>query len=74
MSNATHSLPEVGFVRVRAVLAVIPISKSAWHAGVREGRYPRPVRIVPRSSAWRVEDIRALIERLGSQAGGGQVK
>ncbi|MGH8586210.1 MAG: helix-turn-helix transcriptional regulator, partial [Gammaproteobacteria bacterium] len=43
--------------------AVIPVGKSTWWAGVRSGRYPTPVKLAPRITAWRVEDIRALIER-----------
>ena len=54
-----------GFVRLSSILAPkgpIPISKSTWWAGVKEGRYPKPVKLGPRITAWRVEDIRALIE------------
>ena len=40
----------------------IPVSKSTWWAGIKSGRYPKPVKLGPRITAWRVEDIRALIE------------
>jgi prophage regulatory protein len=59
-------LPETGYVRLPAVLAVFPVSKSNWWAGVRSGRYPSPVKLSERCTAWRVEDIRALIERLAA--------
>lgn len=62
------SLPETGFIRLPEVLELFPVSRSAFWAGVKDGRYPRPVKLSPRCSAWRVEDIRALIERLGMQA------
>ena len=58
-----QSLPETGFVRLPHILRVIPVSKSTWWSGVREGRYPASVKLAPRVTAWRVEDIRALIER-----------
>lgn len=58
------SLPETGYVRLPVVLSVFPISKSNWWAGVKSGRYPSPVKLSERCTAWRVEDIRALIERL----------
>ena len=61
-----HDLPEVGFIRLHQVLAVYPISESAWWAGVRSGKYPQSVKLGPRTTAWRVEDIRALIEHLSS--------
>lgn len=57
------SLPSAGFVRLPQVLAVYPISKSVWWQGVKDGTFPRPVRLSPRTTAWRVEDIRDLIER-----------
>lgn len=60
-------LPDEGFVRQPAVLEVIPVSKSAWWDGIRKGRYPQPVRLGPRTTAWRVEDIRELIARLGGK-------
>jgi len=63
----TNSLPETGFVRLSQIIPrIIPISKSHWWAGVKDGRYPRPVKLSERCTAWRVEDIRALIERLAA--------
>ena len=63
MSSNTP-LPETGFVRLSGILAPagpIPVSKSTWWAGVKSGRYPKPVKLGPRITAWRVEDIRELI-------------
>lgn len=59
-------LPSVGFVRLDVVLMLIPIGKSAWYAGIKAGRFPAPVKLNKRASAYRVEDIRALIDRLSS--------
>ena len=61
-------LPESGFVRLPSIIAPhgpMPIGKSTWWAGVRSGRFPQPVKLGAKTTAWRVEDIRALIERLG---------
>ena len=58
-------LPLTGFMRLPQILQLIPISKSAWWQGCREGRFPKPVKLGPKTTAWRVEDIAALIERLG---------
>ena len=57
-------LPLTGFVRLPGILAPngpIPVSRSTWWAGIKDGRYPKPVKLGPRITAWRVEDIRALI-------------
>lgn len=66
-------IPESGFLRLHQIIgnpkarppvpAIIPVSKSTWWAGVRSGRYPQPTRALgERITAWRVEDIRALID------------
>ncbi len=60
-----QTLPETGFVRLVSILAPrgpIPVSKSTWWAGIRTGRFPKPVKLGPRTTAWRVEDIKRLIE------------
>jgi len=65
MTN-NYPLPHAGFVRLSSILAPrgpIPVGKSTWWEGVRSGRFPKPVKLGPRITAWRVEDIRALIER-----------
>ena len=59
-------LPLTGFMRLPQILQLIPISKSAWWQGCRDGRFPKPVKLGPKTTAWRVEDIAALIESIGS--------
>lgn len=59
----------VVFLRLRSVLERIPVSKSSWWSGIRAGRYPRPVKLGPRTSAWRRSDIDALCERLSGENG-----
>ena len=59
------TLPETGFIRLPQVLQFIPISKSAWWAGVASGRYPAAVKLSERTTCWRAEDIRKLIESAG---------
>ena len=69
---AHNRLPEIGYVRLHqivgnpladpAVPPIVPVSKSTWWAGVKSGRFPTPVKLGPRITAWRVEDIHALID------------
>jgi prophage regulatory protein len=66
-----HNLPKVGFLRLSQIIgnpkakppipAVIPVSKSSWWAGCASGRYPAPIKLGLRTTAWRVEDILNLI-------------
>lgn len=64
-------LPETGLIRLKQIVGdpnasppifpIIPISKSHWWEGVKSGRFPQPLKLGPRTTVWRVEDIRALI-------------
>lgn len=66
-------LPDTGLLRLPQILGdpkadppvppLIPVKKSCWWEGVRLGRFPKPVKLGPRVTVWRVEDIRALIDR-----------
>ena len=55
-------------LRLPSVLAKVPVSRSAWWQGVKEGRYPAPVKLGPRTTAWRESEINALIQSLTKQA------
>ena len=66
-SLASASAPS-GFLRLPQVLAIYPVSKSTWYAGVKSGRFPSPVKLGQRCTAWRSIDIAALIEKTGGEA------
>ncbi len=55
-------------LRLRQVLTLVPISSSGWWAGVRAGRFPKPVKIGPMTTAWRASEILALIDSLPAAA------
>ena len=59
------------FLRLPDVLRIIPVSKSAWWQGCKSGRFPRPIKLGPRTSAWRASDIAALVSRLNEE---GEIK
>ena len=61
--------PAGGFLRLPEVLKLYPVSKSTWWAGVKSGRYPKPVKLGPKMTAWRAEDIYALIEATNQYGG-----
>ncbi|RDL49743.1 hypothetical protein BLJAPNOD_00851 [Ensifer sp. M14] len=66
----TNQPPAQGFFRLKQILhpdGPIPVSKSTWWAGVRAGRYPKPVKLGPRITAWRAIDIAALLETISTE-------
>ena len=60
-------IPSTGFLRLPQVLALIPVSKSTWWEGCRTGRFPKPVKLGPRTTVWKAEDIAVFIEQTGIQ-------
>ncbi|MGJ8530440.1 helix-turn-helix transcriptional regulator [Maritalea sp.] len=57
--------PKDGFVRLSQILGPngpIPVSKSTWWQGVKDGRFPQPQKLGPRTTVWKVEEIRALFD------------
>jgi len=65
-------LPETGYLRLSQIIgnkktgqpAIYPVSKSTWWSGVKSGRFPKPVKLSERCTAWRVEDIRSLLKKV----------
>jgi hypothetical protein len=68
-----HQLPSAGFLRLeqitgnpkKGIPAIIPIGKSTFLKRVKDGVFPPPARLGVRTVAWRVEDIKSLIDSLG---------
>jgi prophage regulatory protein len=66
-------IPETGFLRLAQIigcktskskkLPLIPVCKSTWWAGVKNGRFPKPVKLGKRITVWKIEDIRNLLEK-----------
>ena len=70
------TLPQLGFLRIWHIVgnpkseppipALLPIGRASFLNGVKSGKYPKPVKLGERTTAWRVEDIKALIVSLGA--------
>lgn len=65
-----NCLPATGYVRVSQICGdkkrgiwppIIPVSKSDWWAGVKEGRYPAPIKLSERVTVWNADDLRSLL-------------
>jgi predicted DNA-binding transcriptional regulator AlpA len=64
--NPQHSMPEIGYVRQSPLIpAIFPFSQATLWRKVKAGTFPQPVKLGPRITAWKVEDIRDWIEHLG---------
>lgn len=63
LTNAPSESNRPILLRLPAVQAIIPVSRSTWYAGIKEGIYPAPIKISARASAWRLADIQNLVEQ-----------
>ncbi len=74
MPSVNIQFPEKGFMRLKQILGdkksntapIIPVGRTTFLNNVKSGLYPQPVRLGARCVAWKVEDIRALIEQMGA--------
>lgn len=57
---------EKNFLKLPDVLKLIPLSRTTWYQGIKDGVYPAPVKIGKRAVAWRRDDILALIDKMNS--------
>ena len=65
--DETPALPLEGFVRLPIVLQILGVKKSYFWDKVKEGKFPKPIKLAARISVWRVEDIRQLIADISNQ-------
>ena len=65
--HAVAPIPATGFLRERQVLQYFPFSHTTLWRKVREKTFPAPLKISENVTAWRAEDIRAEIARLGAR-------
>lgn len=54
---------EEKFLRLRQVLEVVPVSKSTWWAWVASGKAPKPVKLGPATTAWRLSEVQAWAQK-----------
>ena len=67
---ANQSIPEIGFLRLTQIIGnpsegippLIPVKRSTWWKGVKDGTYPRSYKLSPQVTVWKVEDIRHYID------------
>jgi len=63
--DSNNPLPQEGFIRLPQVLTIFPVSRSSWYAGIKSGIYPQGYKLGSRATAWKVSDIRKLLENGG---------
>lgn len=60
-------LPAEGFVRLPQVLFMFPISRTNIWRMVKNGSFPQPKKIGPRTTVWDVQELREYRKRISEQ-------
>jgi prophage regulatory protein len=53
--------PEEKLLRLSKVLTILPIGRSTWWAGVKSGKFPQPIKLGERTTAWKESDIQQIV-------------
>ena len=68
MNSQCHESSQMGYMRLSEVLNYIPVGRSTWWKGVKDGRFPKGVKIGPKTTAWRRCDINQLLDRIWEES------
>jgi prophage regulatory protein len=64
-ANHPAILPTAGFIRETTVLIFVPISRATLWRKVKSGEFPKPVKLGPKITAWKVEAVREYLDSIG---------
>lgn len=64
VDTTVNTDPAAIFLNVDAIVRSLPMSKSTWLAGVKSGKFPKPIRMTPARPVWRKSTIDSLIASL----------
>jgi prophage regulatory protein len=59
-----ETMTEDKLLRLNQIIPdILPISKTSWWNGVKSGIYPQPVKLGPRTTAWRESDVMRIVSK-----------
>ncbi|QRR36474.1 AlpA family phage regulatory protein [Hydrogenophaga sp. YM1] len=58
-------MPQAGYIRQAGLLKVLPISSATLWRWVNKEAFPKPVKLSPRITAWRVDEVQRWLEKSG---------
>ena len=60
--NEKLVMPHEGYVRLPAILVFLSIGKTAFYSGIKAGIFPQPIKLTKRTSVWKAQDIRKIVD------------
>jgi len=64
-----NTIQQDGFLRLPQIIGskkanippIIPVSATSWWNGCRTGRYPKPIKLGPKTTVWKKSEVMALL-------------
>ena len=56
----------MNYLRVKSVAKRLDVSESAIWRYAQQGILPKPIKLTPRTTVWRSDDVEAAIEKLAA--------
>jgi len=66
-----NTIQQSGFLRLKQIIGdskanppispIIPICATSWWAGVKSGKYPKPIKLGEKTTVWRASEVLALV-------------
>lgn len=66
-TNSGNNVPDDALLRLPQVLARVPVGRSTLWGWVRDGRFPKPIKLGPMTTAWRASEISAWLDAAGKE-------
>ncbi len=66
VQKSPKELQDISLLRLPQVLNLLPVGRSSFWKGIKEGRYPKGIKLGPRTTVWRYEDISTLLKNLNN--------
>ena len=54
-------MTEDRLIKLPEVLATVGMKRTAWYAGIKAGKYPKPIKRGPRDTVWPMSAIQKIV-------------
>lgn len=64
-----NTIQQDSFLRLQQIIGskkanippIIPVSATSWWNGVKSGKYPKAIKLGPKTTVWRASEVLALV-------------
>ncbi len=67
MDDELIELEDIIGSKKKGIKPIIPVSRSTWFDGVKDGRFPKPIHLSARRTVWFKSDVLTFLDKLKSE-------